>query len=157
VSRRDHLRASDDDRERIIARLHKAATEGRIVSEELEQRVAKALKARTYGELDETVADLPVSGARRGRREVPATRGSHAGWALTLVRSNPWLLLFAIPVVAVTTAMILAMTVIWAVVMVVVMVLGGRPSTPRAPWTYSRYGRRAFGPPPRRRTRSYWA
>jgi hypothetical protein len=50
---------------------------------------------------------------------------------------------------------VLAATVMWAVLMVVVMVLGGRPRGPRAPWMYTRY-RRAYTPP-QRRPRSYWA
>ena len=52
VSRRATLRASDSDREVVVKRLHAAAAEGRIVAEELEERLASALRARTYGELD---------------------------------------------------------------------------------------------------------
>lgn len=150
------LRASDADREQIVSRLHKAATEGRIASEELEQRVSAALKARTYSELDATVADLPSQlGQRPSDRRGAARRRSARGWALSAVRANPWLLLFAIPVLAVTAAMLLAVTIVWAVLMVVVMVLGGRPRAPRGPWMYTRQ-RRACGPPPRG-PRSYWA
>jgi hypothetical protein len=53
------LRASDADREHIAERLRKAASEGRLLAEELEQRLGAALRARTYGELDALVADLP--------------------------------------------------------------------------------------------------
>jgi Flp pilus assembly protein TadB len=149
------LRASDADREQIVSQLHKAATEGRIASDELEQRVSAALKARTYAELDATVADLPRQLNQRPRRK-PAGR-SAGGWALSAVRANPFILLFAIPVVAVTFAMVIAATVVWAVLMVVVMVLGGRPRPPRGPWMYTRQ-RRPYGPPPRRGgPRSYWA
>jgi hypothetical protein len=133
VNKRGSLRASDADRDQIIERLRKAATEGRIASEELEQRVSLALKARTYGELDATVADLPGDRERR-----PSARRSGAGWALSAARANPMLLLFAIPVLAVTTAMLVAATMIWAVLMVVVMVLGGRPRAPHPPWMYAR-------------------
>ncbi len=147
------MRASDADREEIVTRLHKAATEGRIGADELEQRVTAALTARTYAELDATVADLPRQPARRPRREV--RRRSTAGWALAVVKDRPLLLLFVVPVLAVTAAMLLAATVMWAVLMVVVMVLGGRPRAPRGPWMYTRY-RRPYGPPPRR-PRSYWA
>jgi cation transport ATPase len=147
------LRASDADREEIVTRLHKAATEGRIAPEELEQRVSAALKARTYSELDATVADLPRQPARRPRRDV--RRRSTASWALSVVKEYPLVLLLALPVLAVTAAMVIAATVMWAVLMVVVMVLGGRPRAPRGPWMYTRY-RRAYGPPPRR-PRSYWA
>lgn len=161
MNRRAHLRASDADRDQIVERLRKAAMEGRIAAEELEQRVSAALKARTYADLEATVADLPRERERerdRGRerpgRRTP-TRRSAAGWALTTVRANPMLLLFVFPVVAVTAAMLLAATIVWAVTMIVVMVLGGRPRPMRGPWIYTR-ARRAYGPP-RRGPRSYWA
>jgi len=154
MTRRSHLRASDADRELTIDRLHKASTEGRIAHDELEQRVSRALKALTYGELEETVADLPGPGARR----VPSRRaGGGAGWALSVVRENPLLIVLAIPVLAVATAMLLAATILWATIMVVVMILGGRPHPGRSPWAHAR--RHGYGPP-RRRTRSargYWA
>ena len=148
------LRASDADREQIVSRLHKAATEGRIAAEELEQRVSAALKARTYGELDATVADLPGHGIQLPRHE--PRRRSGGNWAVSAVRANPWLLLFAIPVLAVTAAMLMAIMIVWAVVMVTVMVLGGRPRPPRGPWMYTRQ-RRPYEPPRRGRPRSYWA
>ncbi len=156
VEKRSEIRASDADRDHTVSRLHKAAIEGRIAAEELEQRVAQALKARTYGDLESTVSDLP--GPRPRSRRPPARRTS-LGWALAAVRANPMLILFAIPVVAVTFAMMLAAAIIWMVLMVVVMILGGRPRGPRGPWMYTRRGR-GFGPP-RPRThqpgRSYWA
>ena len=153
VTKVGSLRASDADRDEIVSRLHKAATEGRIAAEELEQRVTAALKARTYAELDATVADLPRQPSRRPRRE--ARPRSTAAWALTLVKEYPLLLLFVVPLVAVTAAMLLAATLMWAVVMVVIMVLGGRPRPPRGALLYTRY-RRAYRPQPRR-ARSYWA
>ena len=105
-----------------------------------------ALKARTYGDLEQTVADLP--GPRPRSRRPPARR-TPLGWAVATVRANPMLILFAIPVVAVTLAMMLAAAIIWMVLMVVVMVLGGGrrgPMGPRGPWMYTRRGR-GFGPP----------
>jgi hypothetical protein len=152
VSGHGTLRASDADRDQIIDRLHKAATEGRIVSEELEHRVSVALKARTYGELEETVADLP--GPRR-RRE-PARR-SAPRWAFSAVRSNPMLLLLMLPALAVTAAMLLAATIVWAVLMLVVFVVGHRGGPPRPPWIYPRHGRHQRLRPPRGDQRSYWA
>lgn len=58
--------ASDDERDAAVARLRRAALEGRLDSEELEDRVARALAARTRGELAELVADLPVARAAGG-------------------------------------------------------------------------------------------
>jgi uncharacterized protein DUF1707 len=59
MARRSTLRASDADRDQIAERLRKAASEGRLLAEELEQRLDAAFSARTYGELDSLVADLP--------------------------------------------------------------------------------------------------
>jgi hypothetical protein len=56
------LRASDADRDAIIDRLRQAAGEGRLEPDELEQRVDRALRARTYGDLAELLADLPGDG-----------------------------------------------------------------------------------------------
>lgn len=54
------MRASDVDREQVVERLRHAATEGRLRTEELEERLAAAFAARTYGELDPLVTDLPA-------------------------------------------------------------------------------------------------
>jgi hypothetical protein len=151
MARRGSYRASDEDRDRIVERLHKAATEGRIAAEELEHRVSAALKARTYDELDSTVADLPSPRPRGG--QAPERRTAPR-WVLATVAHNPMLLLFAIPVVAVTAAMLLAATVMWAVLMVVVLVLGGRPRVGAPPWIYAR---RHAVRQVRRRTGGYWA
>ena len=56
---RKSLRASDADREHVAERLRQAAAEGRLLAEELEQRLGETFKSRTYGELDAVVADLP--------------------------------------------------------------------------------------------------
>jgi hypothetical protein len=151
MARHGSYRASDEDRDRTVERLHRAATEGRIVAEELEHRVTAALKARTYDELDSTVADLPVARPHRGQEP---QRRSAPRWVLATVAHNPMLLLFAIPVVAVTAAMLLAVTVMWAVLMVVVLVLGGRPRLGPPPWIYAR---RQAVRQVRRRTGGYWA
>lgn len=108
--------------------------------------MSAALKARTYGELEETVKDLP--GRHSGRAPAaPPARRTAGSWALSTVRANPVLILFAIPVLAVTAAMLVAATVVWAVLMVVIMVLGGRHGGPRPPWSH--HHRRTFGPPRR--------
>lgn len=53
------LRASDADRERVAEVLRNAAAEGRLATDELEHRLEAAFAARTYGDLDGLVADLP--------------------------------------------------------------------------------------------------
>lgn len=69
VAGRYSLRASDSDREDVAERLRAATAEGRLLAGELEERLEVALRARTYGELDALVVDLPVP-----RATVPATR-----------------------------------------------------------------------------------
>jgi hypothetical protein len=169
VSVRGSLRASDEDREQVVGRLHKAATEGRIGSDELEQRVSQALKARTYAELEATVADLPKPG------RAPAHRRAVGGWALATVREYPILIVFAIPVLAVTTAVLIAATALWATLLVIFLLVGRR-TIPRRPWGYARhydprrysryarhYGPGRYHPRPHHRPRpggrpgDYWA
>jgi hypothetical protein len=65
MTRRAGLRASDADREQIAERLRQAAVEGRLLAEELDERLGAALTARTYGELDAIVSDLPAPVVRR--------------------------------------------------------------------------------------------
>ena len=60
MARRYSLRASDSDREDVAERLRAATAEGRLLAEELEERLEVALNARTYGELDALVVDLPA-------------------------------------------------------------------------------------------------
>jgi hypothetical protein len=53
-------RAADADREAIAERLRIAAGDGRIDLAELEERLGQAYAARTYGQLEVLVSDLPV-------------------------------------------------------------------------------------------------
>jgi hypothetical protein len=52
------LRASDADRERVVAMLGEALADGRISHDEHEERMSAALSARTLGELAVLTADL---------------------------------------------------------------------------------------------------
>lgn len=52
------LRASDDDRERVVALLAAAVADGRLTLEEHAQRVQSAYQARTLGELASLTRDL---------------------------------------------------------------------------------------------------
>ena len=52
-------RAGDADRDAVAAMLRIAAGEGRIDASELEERLGLVNAAKTYGELDLLVADLP--------------------------------------------------------------------------------------------------
>jgi hypothetical protein len=66
----DRLRASDHDREQAADRLRHAAAEGRLLADELEQRLAAVFSARTHGELGALVSDLPRSVADDRRRPI---------------------------------------------------------------------------------------
>jgi Domain of unknown function (DUF1707) len=52
--------ASNADRERAVGVLRAGFTEGRLTQEELDERVAQAYAARTYGQLWVLTADLPA-------------------------------------------------------------------------------------------------
>ncbi|SDQ38483.1 protein of unknown function [Thermostaphylospora chromogena] len=61
------FRASDGDRERAINELRERAVEGRLSHDTFLGRVDMALRARSRGELDDLVADLPPRGRWRRR------------------------------------------------------------------------------------------
>jgi Domain of unknown function (DUF1707) len=73
----DDLRVSHEERERVVDALRTHAGEGRLDMDELEQRVEAALSARTRGELDALLADLP--GNRRDRRRQGRVRAVALG------------------------------------------------------------------------------
>jgi len=52
--------AGSADRERAVGVLRAAFTEGRLTQDELDDRVARAYTARTYGDLWALIADLPA-------------------------------------------------------------------------------------------------
>jgi cobalamin biosynthesis protein CbiG len=54
------LRASDADRERTVALLSEHLAAGRLTAEEFQERLDAAYAARTLGQLDELLADLPA-------------------------------------------------------------------------------------------------
>ena len=60
---RSELRASHQDRDRVVELLRVSAGDGRLTAEELDERLELALTARTYGELAGLVADLPAAGS----------------------------------------------------------------------------------------------
>jgi Domain of unknown function (DUF1707)/Cell wall-active antibiotics response 4TMS YvqF len=58
------LRASDADRDRVLALLAEAMSDGRITAEEHADRVQRAFSARTLGELAALTTDLAVASAQ---------------------------------------------------------------------------------------------
>ncbi|MDT0547031.1 MULTISPECIES: DUF1707 domain-containing protein [Streptomyces] len=75
------LRASDADRDRIADVLREALAEGRLDPEEHAERIDAVYRAKTVGELEPLVRDLP-SPAASGRAAVPAPGQPYGARAL---------------------------------------------------------------------------
>ena len=58
------IRASDADRDRVAELLQEHHAAGRLTAEEFAERLDAALRARTLGELDTLLADLPHADLR---------------------------------------------------------------------------------------------
>jgi uncharacterized protein DUF1707 len=73
----DTIRASDVDREAVVATLREAYTAGRLTLDEFDERMAAAYAGRTWGDLRALTADLPVQPLLGtdipGREPAPAT------------------------------------------------------------------------------------
>jgi len=147
MMRRAHLRASDADREYVAERLRDAAAEGRLSSAELEQRLGVVFAARTYGQLEAAVADIPRAPAVGRIRRSPVVR-------LRPVTVLGLLVLFPLAL-ALTTALIVALLALlttWTITAgVVALLLGSRVRGLPGPWTVGwravagTRGRRALG------------
>ena len=108
-----YLRASDAERDAIAERLRRAAAEGRLEPEELEERLHAALRARTHGDLERLVVDLPRQPVPSQRRRVPTPvyLGGVAAVALRVVVT-----LAVIAAVLTVAAVMTAWWILWAVV-----------------------------------------
>lgn len=97
-----HLRIGNAEREEAILQLQRAAAEGRLTQDEVDERVAAAGAALTYADLDLLFADLPVVPPSRqfGQQFLPSPP-ERRGWSpdnrLVLAagmsrerRSGPW-------------------------------------------------------------------
>ncbi len=106
------------DREQVAERLRQAAAEGRLLAEELEGRLAHALRARTYAELDPLVADLP------GQRPVPRRRRNVS--PVTTVAVTAVVAVVALAVIALAVMVITGLAAAWAMWVFVAWWLFGR-------------------------------
>jgi hypothetical protein len=59
AGRNANLRAADADREHTAERLRESHSEGHLDIDEFQQRLERCYQAKTVGELDELVEDLP--------------------------------------------------------------------------------------------------
>jgi hypothetical protein len=73
------LRASHADRDRVVEILRDAAADGRLDVEELEERVERALSARTFADLEPLTRDLPVAPPTPPTVRAPVPAVSAAG------------------------------------------------------------------------------
>ena len=104
MASRAAIRASDADRERAAERLRQAAAEGRLLTEELEQRLEASFSARTYGQLNALVADLP---GRSLAAPAETRRLPSLGSALALALAIPVTLAIVAAVVFAVTGVLL--------------------------------------------------
>jgi Domain of unknown function (DUF1707) len=79
----EELRASHADRDQVVELLRVAAGDGRLSAEELDDRLERALTARTYADLAGLTADLPVT---PGAAVVPPSAGTVSATPKDLVR-----------------------------------------------------------------------
>jgi Flp pilus assembly protein TadB len=112
VAQRAGLRASDADRERVAERLRHAAGEGRLLAHELEERLATALRAQTYGELDAVVSDLPGSRVAKRPRSASLARAHPIAAAIVVVAAA----IVVLAAVAFVVTGLLAASGVWLVV-----------------------------------------
>jgi hypothetical protein len=99
----------------VADRLHRAAVEGRLEPEELEDRLHKALRARTYGELRRLVADLPGVPVRR----------SNGSLALTALKLSVRVVVALVVIAAVITVAVV-MAAWWLIWILLWMTFRGR-------------------------------
>jgi hypothetical protein len=98
------LRASDADRERVVAVLTEAAADGRLTLGEHAERAERAYSARTLGDLTVLTADLAVPSAQPIRVDA---RRSVAGIFARERRSGRWVVPESLAVTAVFGEVIL--------------------------------------------------
>jgi Domain of unknown function (DUF1707) len=85
------LRASHSDRDEVVEKLRVAAGDGRLTSDELDERLEAALTARTYGELAELTADLPTGGPHASVVSAEATELLEFDqWGGNATRTGRW-------------------------------------------------------------------
>ena len=75
------LRASDEDRQRVVAELERHTAAGRLSLDEFSERVGRVYGARTHAELSQITHDLPAVTAAG----VPDRRGEQRHLLLAMV------------------------------------------------------------------------
>jgi hypothetical protein len=140
MPRRSSLRASDADREQVAERLRQATAEGRLLAEELEQRLGAVFAARTYGELDALVADLPA------HRATPARTRTRPLARVVQLPAPALIVLVPVAIAMVMAAVVVVVTVFafWALMITIAWLAFGH-RRPYYPVRYRRAVRHAYG------------
>ncbi len=86
---RDQMRAADADRERYAERVRQALEEGRLTLDEVDLRLRDVYAAKTFGDLDRLVADLP--GPVPSQRSQVASVEQAAKAPASRIETNPGL------------------------------------------------------------------
>jgi hypothetical protein len=127
------IRASDADRDRIAAALRENLAEGRLTTEEFDERLDKALAAKTLGELESLMTDLPSTAISqradpspdRAEGNPPSRRGR-----LQPARRTAWAALFTLGVLALVIWLIsgahASLSFLWVVAALAVLVIARR-------------------------------
>jgi hypothetical protein len=141
------IRASDAERERVVAFLREHALAGRLDSDELEERIGLAYGARYVGQLERLIRDLPRAHApARARRSPPSRRRRKheptpaliiAGIALLLITGLPMVIMAGIIAVL---AVVLGLSFLLGpfLLIALIIVLAGRRRRPPPPVRWGR-------------------
>jgi hypothetical protein len=130
MAKRALLRAADADREYVAERLRKATAEGRLLAEELEERLEATFSARTYGELESVISDLPREPVKRARRSSLPIPWPAAVFALVV------LMPVVVAVMVAALVLVASMFAMWVVMAAVVAAIFGRHRVPYGPHRY---------------------
>jgi hypothetical protein len=149
LQRPSEIRASDAERERVVAFLRDHALAGRLDSDELEERIGLAYGARYVGDLERLIRDLPRADtparprrsapprAHRSRRHQPTPALIIAGVALLLITGLPMIIMAGIIAVF---AVILGLSFLLGpfLLIALIIVLAGRRRRPPPPVRWGR-------------------
>jgi len=133
------IRASDADRDRIATTLRENLAEGRLTAEEFDERLDKALAAKTLGELEGLMTDLPGTGiTRRADRSPDRSEDNPPSRRARFqpARRTVWEVLFTLSVLVVLIWLISAhasLSFLWVVAALAVLVIARRIIRGRAP------------------------
>ena len=82
------LRASDADRERTAELLRRAAGEGRLTIDELDERLDLVYATRTQRELDKLTADVVVLDDPARANRMPVRTGEGSNWVVSVMSGH---------------------------------------------------------------------